>query len=164
MGSKSRMFEDMNEYSVLSKKEEEFFAKQIKSKNKVKAKEAFDKMVLCNIGLVVKIAHEFRFKGVPFEDIVSEGVIGLMKAVDHYKPTKGAKFSTYAAYWIKEMIRRYIISSRGVIRLPRKVPSEKYHYERLRLEGKSDEEIMKLLGHGKEFLGIEKQDKDLFIG
>ena len=72
-----------------------------------------------------------------------------MKAVRHYKPVKGAKLSTYSALWIKEAMRRCIIRARGVISLPRKIPANKYHYERMRQEGKSDEEIRKILGHGK---------------
>lgn len=149
---KSRLLENIGKIPLLSKKEEEELARQVQSGDGEKAKEALDRMTMCNIGLVVKIAHGFIYKGVPFEDLVSEGIIGLIKAIKHYDPSKGAKLSSYSAFWIKEQIRKYIIKSRGVITVPRKIPELKCHYEKLRQEGKSDEEIRKEMGHSRQFI------------
>ena len=76
------------------------------------AKEEFIK---CNLKLVMKIAHEFKDVGLSFEDLVSVGNIGLLKAVDAYELGKGAKFSSYAALWIKQYMRRELCSSSRAI-------------------------------------------------
>ncbi len=80
--------------------------------------EAREKMILGNLRLVVKIAHDFRSLGIPMCDLISEGNIGLMKAVEKFKPEKGAKFSSYGAWWIKQSMRRAIADQSRVIRIP----------------------------------------------
>ncbi len=82
------------------------------------AKVARDKMIAANLRLVVKIAQDYANCGVPLLDIISEGNIGLTKAVERFDPTKGAKLSTYAAWWIKQSIRRAISDQAKTIRLP----------------------------------------------
>jgi RNA polymerase primary sigma factor len=68
--------------------------------------------------LVVKIAHDYRDFGLPLLDLVSEGNIGLVKAVDRYDPAKGGKLSTYAAWWIRQAIQRALANQSKTIRLP----------------------------------------------
>jgi len=63
-------------------------------------------MIKANLRLVVKIAHDYANLGLPLLDLVSEGNIGLMKAVERFDPAKGGKLSTYAAWWIKQSIKR----------------------------------------------------------
>jgi RNA polymerase primary sigma factor len=77
-----------------------------------------DKMICANLRLVVKIATQFAGRGLPLEDLVSEGNVGLMKAVERFEPGHGAKFSTYAAWWIKQAMHRAISNQTGVIRIP----------------------------------------------
>jgi RNA polymerase primary sigma factor len=81
-------------------------------------RQARDKMVCANLRLVVKIATQFAGRGLPLEDLVSEGNVGLMKAVERFEPGHGAKFSTYAAWWIKQAMHRAISNQTGVIRIP----------------------------------------------
>ena len=69
-------------------------------------KEARAQMIKANLRLVVKIAHDYGNLGLPLLDLVSEGNIGLMKAVERFDPAKGGKLSTYAAWWIKQSIKR----------------------------------------------------------
>ena len=79
---------------------------------------ARETLIVGNLRLVVKIAHDFKSLGVPLVDLVSEGNIGLMKAVEKFIPGKGAKFSSYGAWWIKQAIRRAIAEQSRVIRIP----------------------------------------------
>lgn len=80
--------------------------------------EAREKMIVGNLRLVVKIAHDFKNLGVPLSDLIAEGNIGLMKAVEKFRPDKGAKFSSYGAWWIKQAMRRAIADQSRVIRIP----------------------------------------------
>ncbi len=80
--------------------------------------EAREKMIVANLRLVVKIAHDFKSLGVPLNDLIAEGNIGLMKAVEKFRPDKGAKFSSYGAWWIKQSMRRAIADQSRVIRIP----------------------------------------------
>src|SRR5688572_10177383 len=80
--------------------------------------EAREQMIKANLRLVVKIARDYEGFGVPLLDLISEGNIGLMKAVDRFDPDKGAKFSTYGAFWIKQAIRRALDNQAKTIRLP----------------------------------------------
>ncbi|MEI8342456.1 MAG: sigma-70 family RNA polymerase sigma factor, partial [Verrucomicrobiota bacterium] len=69
-------------------------------------KEARSLMIRANLRLVVKIAHDYNNLGLPLLDLISEGNIGLMKAVERFDPAKGGKLSTYGAWWLKQSIKR----------------------------------------------------------
>lgn len=75
-------------------------------------------MIVCNLRLVVKIAFDYKGYGMDVDDLISEGNIGLMKAVERFDPDKGAKLSTYAAWWIKQSIKRALSNQGRDIRLP----------------------------------------------
>ena len=81
-------------------------------------KEARSLMIRANLRLVVKIAHDYANLGLPLLDLISEGNIGLMKAVERFDPQKGGKLSTYAAWWIKQSIKRALANQSKTIRLP----------------------------------------------
>ncbi|MGF1449601.1 MAG: RNA polymerase sigma factor RpoD/SigA [Opitutales bacterium] len=80
--------------------------------------EARHKMIKANLRLVVKIAHDYSNFGLPLLDLISEGNIGLIKAVERFDPAKGGKLSTYAAWWIKQSIKRALANQSKTIRLP----------------------------------------------
>jgi RNA polymerase primary sigma factor len=80
--------------------------------------EAREHMIKANLRLVVKIAKDFDGMGLPLLDMINEGNMGLMRAVERFDPTKGAKLSTYAAWWIKQSIKRALSNQVKAIRLP----------------------------------------------
>jgi RNA polymerase primary sigma factor len=75
-------------------------------------------MIKANLRLVVKIAHDYSHLGLPLPDLISEGNIGLIKAVEHFNPGKGGKLSTYSSWWIKQSIKRALANQSKTIRLP----------------------------------------------
>src|SRR5690349_18802007 len=81
-------------------------------------KQARTHMIAANLRLVVKIAQDYSGYGLPISDLISEGNIGLMKAVERFDPEKGGKLSTYAAWWIKQSIKRALANQSKTIRLP----------------------------------------------
>jgi RNA polymerase primary sigma factor len=80
--------------------------------------EARERMINSNLRLVVTIAHDYANLGLPLLDLISEGNIGLTKAVERFDPAKGAKLSTYAMWWIKQSIKRALANQSKMIRLP----------------------------------------------
>jgi len=82
------------------------------------AAEARDRMVHANLRLVISVAKNFRNRGLPMEDLVEEGNVGLMNAVDRFDPAVGSRFSTYASYWIDQAIRRAVQNASQMIHIP----------------------------------------------
>lgn len=82
------------------------------------AAEARNRMIQANLRLVISVAKNFRNRGLPMEDLVNEGNVGLMNAVDRYDPDVGSRFSTYAGYWIDQAIRRAVQNAQQMIHIP----------------------------------------------
>jgi RNA polymerase primary sigma factor len=95
-------------------------AEEVKLAARIKRgdKKARAHMIKANLRLVVKIAQDYSGYGLPLADLISEGNIGLMKAVERFDPEKGGKLSTYAAWWIKQSIKRALANQSKTIRLP----------------------------------------------
>ena len=91
---------------------------QLAAKIKKGDSEARALMIRANLRLVVTIARDYANLGLPFLDVISEGNLGLTKAVDRFDPAKGAKLSTYAVWWIRQSIKRAISNQSKVVRLP----------------------------------------------
>jgi DNA-directed RNA polymerase sigma subunit (sigma70/sigma32) len=117
---------EIGQTPLITPKEEIVLAKRIKKGDK----SAREEMIKANLRLVVKIARDYENYGLPLLDLISEGNIGLMKAVERFDPKKGAKLSTYAAWWIKQMIRRAISDQSKTIRLPVHVGDKLLHIRR----------------------------------
>jgi RNA polymerase primary sigma factor len=105
---------EIGQIPLLTPQEEIQLAAKIKKGNR----KARLKMIKANLRLVVKIAHDYSNLGLPLLDLISEGNIGLMKAVERFDPAKGGKLSTYAAWWIKQSIKRALANQAKTIRLP----------------------------------------------
>ncbi len=105
---------EIGEVKLLSPREEIDLAARIKRGDE----SARQLMIRANLRLVVKIAQDYARYGLPLLDLISEGNIGLMKAVGRFDPKKGGKLSTYAAWWIKQAIKRALANQSKTIRLP----------------------------------------------
>lgn len=105
---------DIAQFPLLTREDEVKLARRIRRGDQ----EARAIMVRSNLRLVVKIARDYANYGLPLLDLISEGNIGLMKAVERFDPAKGGKLSTYAAWWIKQSIKRALANQGKTIRLP----------------------------------------------
>ena len=105
---------EIGQVRLLTPDEEIELAARIKKGDK----KAREQMIKANLRLVVKIAHDYEGFGLPLLDLISEGNIGLMKAVERFDPSKGGKLSTYGSWWIKQSIKRALANQSKTIRLP----------------------------------------------
>ena len=105
---------EIGQVPLLTIEEENALAARIQQGDKA----ARDLMIRANLRLVVKIAHDYDWLGLPLLDLINEGNIGLMKAVERFDPKKGGKLSTYGAWWIKQSIKRALANQGKTIRLP----------------------------------------------
>lgn len=108
----------IREYSQIDTTEEARLSDIIQHGPPDERKQAIETLVCANLRLVVKIAHDFKNYGLPFQDLVSEGNIGLITAAERFDPSKGAKFSCYAAWWVKQQMRKAIAFQSQMIRVP----------------------------------------------
>lgn len=109
---------EIAEYSRVSKAEESSLSDMIRNGTPEEREYAREALIQANLRLVVKIAHDFKGFGLSITDLISEGNIGLMRAVEKFDPSKGAKFSSYAAWWIKQGMRRAVANQSTTIRVP----------------------------------------------
>jgi len=105
---------EINETPLLSPEEEQELAVAIGNGDPV----ARDRMVRANLRLVVNIARSYTGKGLSLQDLIEEGNLGLMRAVEGFDPAMGTRFSTYASYWIKQSIKRALINCAKTVRIP----------------------------------------------
>jgi RNA polymerase primary sigma factor len=105
---------EINETALLNAQEEKDLAVLIGQCDKA----ARDRMIRANLSLVVNIARGYVGKGLALQDLIEEGNIGLLRAVEGFDPTIGTRFSTYASYWIKQSIKRALVNTAKPIRIP----------------------------------------------
>src|SRR5713226_9377753 len=110
----NRYLQEIGRISLLTPQQEIELAEKIKKGDA----DARERMINANLRLVVTIAHDYANLGLPLLDLISEGNIGLTKAVERFDPRKGAKLSTYAMWWIKQSIKRALANQSKTIRLP----------------------------------------------
>ncbi|MBO0695611.1 MAG: sigma-70 family RNA polymerase sigma factor [Verrucomicrobia bacterium] len=149
----NRYLQEIGSIPLLTPEEEVALARRIQTGDSV----AREWMIQANLRLVVAIAQDYANLGLPMLDLISEGNIGLMRAVDRFDPKKGAKLSTYASWWIKQAIKRALANQSKTIRLPTQVVEKIGQMRRISAQVSSD------LGHeatdeelGEE-LGISSQ-------
>ncbi len=125
---------------------------------------ARDRMVRANLRLVVNIARGYTGKGLGLEDLIEEGNLGLLRAVEGFDPAVGTRFSTYASYWIKQSIKRALINTAKTIRIPAYMVEllSKWRRASARLSDElgrtpTPEEIARVLGLPKKKLPIIKK-------
>ncbi len=151
---------EINETSLLTAQDERELAGRIAEGDA----EARDRMVRANLRLVVNIARGYSGKGLGLQDLIEEGNLGLLRAVEGFDPTVGTRFSTYASYWIKQSIKRALINSAKTIRIPAYMVEllSKWRRANSRLSDElgrtpTPEEIARILGLPKKKLPIIKK-------
>jgi RNA polymerase primary sigma factor len=105
---------EINETALLNADEEKQLAHRIEAGDG----EARDRMVRANLRLVVNIARSYTGKGLALQDLIEEGNLGLLRAVEGFDPNMNTRFSTYASYWIKQSIKRALVNTAKTIRIP----------------------------------------------
>jgi len=151
---------EINATPLLSAAEEKELAAGIAQGNV----ESRDHMVRANLRLVVNIARGYTGKGLGLQDLIEEGNLGLLRAVEGFDPNMGTRFSTYASYWIKQSIKRALINSAKTIRIPAYMVEllSKWRRASARLNEElgrtaTPEEIARVLGLPKKKLPIIKK-------
>jgi len=110
----SRYFAEIRHYPLLTKEQEQSLAGRVRRG----CSNALHELVESNLSFVVKVASEYRNLGMPFEDLLNEGNIGLIEAAHRYDARKGTKFITYAIWWIRKSILKALSEHSSVVRVP----------------------------------------------
>lgn len=105
---------EINETALLTANEEKELSRAISAGDTA----ARDRMVRANLRLVVNIARAYTNKGLPLQDLIEEGNLGLLRAVEGFDPDMNTRFSTYGSYWIKQSIKRALVNTGKTIRIP----------------------------------------------
>ena len=146
---------------LLSAQEEKQLARRVREHSDAIARE---RMVQANLRLVVKIAKEYSNPGMTLSDLVAEGNLGLMRAVEEFDPDAGVRFSTYAAWWVKQAIKRAMINAGQPIHIPAYLAKliSKWRKAAAEMEGElgrppTTEEMSKRLKIGRKKADIIRQ-------
>lgn len=107
--------EEISQHPLLDKEQEQVLARRI---TRTGDPEARERMIVSNLRLVVKIARDFTGRGLDLMDLIEEGNLGLLRAVERFDPDRHVRFSTYATWWIQRAVRRALNSSARTIRIP----------------------------------------------
>ena len=132
----SNYLASINKFPILSEKEEYMLAKRWQTKGDTKAAR---KLITSHLRLVAKIAFGFRGYKLPMEDIISEGNVGLMKAVKKFDPEKGFRLSTYAIWWIRASINEFILNSWSLVKLGTTAAQKKLFYNLQKLKNQMNQ-------------------------
>lgn len=156
---------EINETALLSAAEEKELAYEIAEGNSASR----DRMVRANLRLVVNIARAYTGKGLPLQDLIEEGNLGLLRAVEGFDPGMNTRFSTYASYWIKQSIKRALVNSSKTIRIPAYMVEllTKWRRATAKLQDElnrtpTSEEVAKELGLPRKKLKIVKKAIQLY--
>lgn len=110
----SQYFSEIRQYPLLTKEEEQSLARDIQRGDR----RALNELVESNLSFVAKVASEYRYLGIPFEDLLNEGNVGLIEAAQRFDATKDTKFISYAIWWIRKAILKALAEQTGVVRMP----------------------------------------------
>ena len=131
----SRYFREIWKFPILERDEEYMLAKNWQDNGDVKAAH---RLVTSHLRLVAKMAMKYRGYGLPISDLVSEGNIGLMKAVKKFEPEKGFRLSTYAMWWIRAAITEHILKSWSLVKMGTVAAQKKLFFSLRRIKGQLD--------------------------
>ena len=156
----------INQFPILSVKEEYMLAKRWQTKSDAKAAR---KLITSHLRLVAKIAFGYRGYKLPIEDLISEGNVGLMKAVKKFDPDKGFRLSTYAMWWIKASINEFILNSWSLVKLGTTAAQKKLFFNLQKLKnqmhqiekGELTPEIVKKIAKKLSSRNLKIEEKDV---
>ena len=143
----SRYFAEIREYPLLTKDEELVLAGRVKQGRR----DALNELVESNLSFVVKVASEYRNLGLPFEDLLNEGNIGLIEAAHRYDASKGTKFITYAIWWIRKSILKALSEHSNLVRVPN------YQMKKVREIRDAESSLRRTLGRSPERAEISER-------
>lgn len=186
IGNSIEMFmKDLRKYPLLSIEQERKLTKTLACGKPQEKRIARERLILCNLRLIVYIAKKYRGRGVDFEDLISEGYIGLSKGIDKFDYKKQVRLSTFVIYWIKQAVLRAIDDQGRTVRLPVHINEKLNKYKKTKNEltvklgyEPSIEEIAKkmrinvmeiefLVNLSKDTLSLDKyvgEDEDVTLG
>ena len=141
---------EINRYPLLSREEEQILTRRAMSGDL----EAKEKLIRANLRFVVAVAKRYRTRDIPLLDLINEGNIGLLKAVEHFDVNKGYHFISYAAWWVRQSILKALSEKSRMIRLPWNRANELVHIERKRREMLSESNQTVDLGVIADELGM----------
>lgn len=148
-------FKDVAREKLISQEEEATLAKAARQGDK----KALDKLITANLRFVITVAKQYQGRGLPLEDLIAEGNIGLVKAAEKFDETKGFRFISYAVWWIKQSIIKAIYYTANSVRLPTSQiePNAKINkliseYERFHTTKPSIEELSELSGFSEDYI------------
>ena len=128
----SAYLQEVRKYPILEPEEEYMLAQRWREHEDT---EAARKLITSHLRLVAKIAMGYRGYGLPIEDVISEGNVGLMKAVKRFEPERGFRLSTYAMWWIRASIQEYILRSWSLVKLGTTAAQKKLFFNLRRIKG-----------------------------
>ena len=156
----------INKFPMLSEKEEYMLAKRWQTKGDANAAR---KLITSHLRLVVKIAFGYRGYKLPVEDLISEGNVGLMKAVKKFDPDKGFRLSTYAMWWIKASVNEFILNSWSLVKLGTSAAQKKLFFNLQKLKSQMNQiekgelppEIVKKIAKKLSTKKLKIEEKDV---
>lgn len=156
----SRYLQNIKKYPILEQEEEFALAEQYRKTHNQKLAL---KLITAHLRLVVKVATHYRGYGLPLSELISEGNIGLLYAIEKFEPSKGFRFSTYALWWIKASIQKYILNSWSLVKLGTTAAQKKLFFNLRKIKNKlhltDDREMSpEVLSHIANTLDVSTQD------
>ncbi len=146
-------YQQATKHKLLTKEEEVELAKKMEAGDR----RARDKFITSNLRLAISIANKYRNSNLPMEDLIQESNIGLIRAVDRFDWRKGFRFSTYATWWIKQSVRRYVSGASAHVKFPSgsraliwKINNVRREYEKEFRVFPSNAEVADILGESEE--------------
>ena len=124
-------WEEISKYPTLSHKETLQLVRRIKSNNDMEAKE---RLIVCHLKFAAKTATRYSGTGIPILDLIQQANLGLLEAAEHYNPNRGTQFTSYAVFWIKRSIIRYIDTQIRTIKLPANIGAELTKIKKIRAD------------------------------
>jgi RNA polymerase sigma-32 factor len=155
-----RFLKEIRQYDILEKETEQRLAR---AWQKNKCQKAADQLVGSHLRLVIKVAKGFRGYGLPLPDLIAEGNIGLMQAINRFEPERGFRLSTYALWWIRATIQEYILKTWSLVKLGTTTAQKKLFFNLRRLKSKlqaidSDNLTPEQVDYIAEKLSVKERD------